>query len=313
MQKSPSGTRLPRTSVTNHRAQQPVGVGESGQSLTQALIAVALLALLATAFASLMAGQWRETRALEQKLASADLEKLLQASLADGSVCEYIVNNPSVLTFDSTAVSRSTPQVVSPSSPIYASVAPGPPVVLGPVVAEVGQPASAYSPSTVVQRIELRITGAPTPAPPPGPNAVFTGDWVVMLDPTTLVRPLRPITISTRLTVDTTNPASARITGCQAAVAGSAASIVQIAAAGNYVLNPNGAYYANAVATCPAGYVATGGGAHCSSNAGLVALVFSNPAGRFSYYGTCVNWGPGAAGTSSTGYGIRTIVYCMAL
>ncbi len=157
----------------------------------------------------------RETNALTQKLASTDLEKLLQTSLSDGSVCQYIVNNPAVLTFDSTNVSPTTPQVITPTLPIYASVQAGPPIVTGPVVAQIGQPASAYSSSAIIKTITLSISGAPSPPPPAGPGATFTGNWLVTLDPTKLVRAILPISVATTLTVDTTAPTAAMITGCQ--------------------------------------------------------------------------------------------------
>lgn len=157
----------------------------------------------------------RETQALGQKLAVTDLERLLQSSLANGSVCQYIVNTPAALTFDSTAVSSATPQTIKPTLPIYASYQPGPPSVVGPVVAMIGQPASSYSNLAIIKDIQLSISGAPNPLPPPGPGVTFTGNWQVILDSDKLVRALPPISVSTTLAVDTTVPTQAKITGCQ--------------------------------------------------------------------------------------------------
>ncbi len=84
----------------------------------------------------------------------------------------------------------------------------------GPVVAQVGQLASSYSNTATIQNISLSITGAPSPAPPAGPGATFTGKWLVTLNPATLVRPLLPVSVATTLTVDTTNPTAAVISGC---------------------------------------------------------------------------------------------------
>ncbi len=116
-----------------------VAWNQHGQSIIQVLVSIALMGILMTVFASMLLSQERETKALSQKLASTDLERLLQSSLSDGSVCQYIVNNPAVLTFDSTHVSPTTPQIITPTLPIYASVQSGPPVVTGPVVAQIGQ------------------------------------------------------------------------------------------------------------------------------------------------------------------------------
>ncbi len=141
----------------------------------------------------------------------------MQTILADGSVCSYIVSTAHcpTCTFDSTLVSPTTPQTVAPTLPIYASIQPGPPVIVGPVVAQVGQPASPYSNSAVISDISLSISGAPSPLPSPGPGVAFTGNWQVKLNPSLLVRPLVPISVATTLTVDTTNPAAAKITNCQ--------------------------------------------------------------------------------------------------
>jgi len=190
--------------LTNHR----------GQSLVQVLISIGIMGILMATMATMFSNQSRETTALSQKLASADLEKILISSLSDGSVCQYIVNHPSPLTFDSTKVSPSTPQIITPTLPIYASVQPGPPAVTGPVVAQVGQLASPYSTSATIGSITLSISGAPSPLPPPGPGVIFTGNWVVTIDKGTLIRTLVPNTVSTALVADTTNPNAAIITGC---------------------------------------------------------------------------------------------------
>lgn len=188
---------------------------QRGQSIVQVLISVGLMGILMTAFTSMMAMQYRETNALSQKLASTDLERLLQSSLSNGSVCQYITNNPAILTFDSTKVSPTTPQIVTPTLPIFASVQLGPPVVTGPIVAQIGQSASSFSSSAIIEAIGLSISGAPSPLPTPGPGVVFTGNWIITLDPTKLVRALAPIRVATTITVDTTTPTASQITSCQ--------------------------------------------------------------------------------------------------
>ncbi len=68
-----------------------------GQGLIQILISIGMLGIFVMVFASIMLAQTNEIKALTQKLASADLEKLLQTSLANGSVCQYIMNTPTQL------------------------------------------------------------------------------------------------------------------------------------------------------------------------------------------------------------------------
>lgn len=86
-------------------------------------------------------------------------------------------------------------------------------------------------------------------------------------------------------------------------------TITQEAVSGGWQLNSNGAYYAAATAVCPSGSVATGGGAHCDSAGGMVALIYSNPVGSTGYYGSCVNLNYGTMTGAGTGNGVVAYVY----
>ena len=66
----------------------------NGQSLIQVIVSIGILSAMALTFASLIATQQKETKALTEKLASLDLEKLLITSLADGSICTGELSNP---------------------------------------------------------------------------------------------------------------------------------------------------------------------------------------------------------------------------
>lgn len=181
-----------------------------GQSLVSVLISVAMMGIVVVGMASMFNYQNREARALSEKLGSTDLEKTLIASLADGSVCRYVLNTPNPLTFDSTAVSPSNPQTITLTSPLYASVTPGEPPTPGPVIAKVGVAASSYSSTLIVKAIKLQITD--------GSGSSFTGNWLVEFDSTKTVRPLRPVSVSTTLKVNTespNSPTSAAIASCQ--------------------------------------------------------------------------------------------------
>lgn len=188
---------------------------QAGQSLVQVIVAMALMSIMMLSFAQMMSLQSRETQMLTKKMARMDLEKLLIGSLANGSVCNYILNNP-IVTFNSSAVSPTNPQYMTPALPIYASVQTSPSLVLGPLVAQIGQPASSLTPTVKVGSIRLAVTNPPTPMPAPGPGAVFTGYWEVGFQPAGLITSLAPVKVSTSLTVDTTNPAAAKVTACNA-------------------------------------------------------------------------------------------------
>ncbi len=165
--------------------------GQHGQGIIQILVSVAILGILTMAFATMMNNQWRETRALTEKLAASDLQQLLTASLADGSVCSYVLNNPTVLTFDSTQPLPQTINLTNPTAAtaaLYLSIVPNaapPPATLpGPIAAQVGQPASPTSNTLVVQSIQLQITA--------GSGNSYAGKWLVTFDPTKTIRSVRP-------------------------------------------------------------------------------------------------------------------------
>ncbi len=204
-------------------------INQNGQTLIQVLVSVAIMGIISVVFASMMVNQSRETQALEQKLASSDLEKTLIAALADGSVCQYVLNNPHASTFNSTLVTPATPQTITLSGPLYASINNSTtPSTPGPIVAQTGQPASAYSSSLIVNSIQLSITS--------GSGNTYLGNWLVGFDNTKTVRAIRPVSVSTTLTVDITNPAAAAITACQGKASASRYTIS--------CANPGGAYCA---------------------------------------------------------------------
>jgi hypothetical protein len=188
------------------------------------LVALGLMSILVLAVMSLQSNQTKEVKALSEQLGILDLQKTVTAAMATGEVCKYVLNNPAVMTFDSTQVSLSTPQVVNlGGSPLYSSVKyDGTTYNLGSVIAKVGEAVSAYSKSLVVSAIKLSIDGAPNPLPPPGAGVVFTGNWQIEFDSQKLVRPLKPISASVLLTVDTTDPSHAKVTDCM--TSGSAGS-----------------------------------------------------------------------------------------
>jgi type II secretory pathway pseudopilin PulG len=182
---------------------------QSGQTLISTLISVAIAGIVVMVVTSMLTYQNRESQALAEKLGARDLEQALIVALADGSVCQYVLNQPSPLTFDSTQVSPSTPQTITlpgTSPALYASINPGPPPTPGPVVAQVGQAASSYSNTLMVNSIKLSVVS--------GGGGTFIGNWIVGFDSTKTVRPLKPAMISTILIADVSAPAAATIKSC---------------------------------------------------------------------------------------------------
>lgn len=184
-------------------ANKALKLGQSGQSLVQVLVSVGIMGIVMMGFVSMLTTQQAETRALGEKFAAMDLERILAASLVNGSTCKYILNNPLVLTFDSTAVKAGVLATLTPNLPLYTEVLAGVP---GSIVAEIGKPASVYSNSLIVNSIKLKIIS--------GVGTSFLGHWEIGFDSTKTVRPLKPITIATLITADISTPAAAKVTDC---------------------------------------------------------------------------------------------------
>jgi hypothetical protein len=191
---------------------------QRGQALVGTLIVAAIVAIFAGVTASIIRVQAQQTKAMSEKLAVSDLSNLLNSALASGSVCKYVLNGA---TFDSTSVSAASPQTI-PVQALYASILPS--GLPGPVVAQSGLAPSPYSPSAVVSSITMSINGAPSTPPPPGPNASFTGQWVIAFDQAKTAIALQPIVVAVVLTVDTSTPKAAKITSCDGDVAGACPS-----------------------------------------------------------------------------------------
>lgn len=176
---------------------------QSGVSLIELLITVGLLSIVITGTVSAIIWQQRETKALTEKLTILDFERMAIGALGDGSTCEHILNHPTRQTFDATALSAG-PVFLTPSLPLYANVRSGIP---GPILAQAGEAIDAKSPSLIVESVRLRIDS--------GQNSTYRGAWEIHLRPDSLVRSLKPISISTLLEVDATQPTAAAIIGCQ--------------------------------------------------------------------------------------------------
>ena len=83
---------------------------------------------------------------------------MLYADAAESVIQDFVASNP---------------QIITPTNPLYASVSAGPPVVTGPIVAQVGETASVYSSSVVIQSIALTIDKPPSPMPVTIPAHTF--------------------------------------------------------------------------------------------------------------------------------------------
>ena len=181
---------------------------QHGFSILEVLIALGIMGVVSAGLMTLVVNMQKESRAIAEGIAARDLAQTLIRTLGDGSVCEYLLTKPVVLKFNSTAVSPTTPQTLTPTLPIYSTITPAP----GPIVAQVGAQASAYSSTLVVSSINLQITN--------GVGNSFTGNWVINFDPTKSVRPIRPVTVTASITADISVPTAAIPVSCSGAAGG---------------------------------------------------------------------------------------------
>lgn len=184
---------------------------QAGMTLIEIVVSLGIMSIIIGFIAQWQVSQMKESQALSEKMATTDLEKLLISSLSDGSTCNYILNNPIPLTFDSTLVSPTAPQEITPTEPLYAKVVSGVP---GPVIARVGDAASPQAKSVIVKSIKLKITE--------GSGTVYKANWEIDFDSRKMVRALKPVNVSTLLTVDNTTPTATRVTGCMNGASGGA-------------------------------------------------------------------------------------------
>ncbi len=173
---------------------------QKGVSLVEVMLVAAIMLVIGAGISSLILSQAKETRALSEILAALDLEKNIIASMADGSVCQYMLNNPSQTKLNTMLA---LPQKFDSPGPIFTKITPTGP---GPVVAKVGDTASAYSTSMVIKSIKLEVLN--------GAGSSYKGQWLIDFDETKSVRAHKPISVGATLNVDATDPTAAKFVGC---------------------------------------------------------------------------------------------------
>lgn len=125
---------------------------QAGVSIIEVLVAGGIMAIIFAATASLIASQQKEGRALAEKMASLDLERLLINSLSNGTICSAeLASN----VFNSTGpykidTSNLATQVINLSS-LHASK-----LASAPTLISVGQTASSLSYSLKIDTIRFQ-------------------------------------------------------------------------------------------------------------------------------------------------------------
>lgn len=164
-------------------------MNQKGQSLAQVMISLAIMGIVVSTFSTITYNQSREVSKLTQKLATADVQRVVTASLADSSgVCTYLVNNPPLAAFDpSTITDHSSPTYRFNSIPL-AGVAGSP----NAIETSSTKPASTLSSSVFVSEIKLTDLVC-IPAPCTATTNQFSANLYVSFNPAGLVIPIAPL------------------------------------------------------------------------------------------------------------------------
>lgn len=170
---------------------------QKGFGLIELLIAVGIMAIIATGMASMLTSQQRETKALSEALAKLDLEKLLIATLADGKICNAELapsafNGNVAKTINASNPTAAKNSVINLSS-IHASDAPTAPILIDKIT-----PASPMANTLMINNIQFTnfvSTGNPNE---------FSTDLVISFLGT--IRALKPIILKTTVTVNSLTP-----------------------------------------------------------------------------------------------------------
>ncbi len=226
-----------------------------GFSILESLIAIGIMTIVMAGFIAMMSAQNKETKAMSEVIGAQDLQKSLSSAMSDGAVCKEILKTKN---FNAQAVISGSPQEINlGTNPVYISMIN--PTTPGPVLFKKGDKASVYSSSLVIESIKLFIdSGAYS-----GNTGSFVARWEVQFDRTKMVRALRPVTVATTITADTTNPTAALIASCNG---GSASSALINPSDIVVVWGPTRQRTNISVATCPADYIVLSGGANYQSS-----------------------------------------------
>ena len=191
---------------------------QSGQTLIQVLIAIGIMAIMMSAFTTMIVNVTHENQALSEKVATLDTQSQLINVLSSGQICDFLLTNDGPwlpgtrpLTFDASTIGT----LSSPSFELNSILSN--PTNTSSLLYEVGKPLSAYAPRLTIQSI--RITGLQGNST----DSRFPATLTISVDPGKLSRPIAPATA--QINIVTTGAGSIKtITGCTRALAGARVS-----------------------------------------------------------------------------------------
>lgn len=185
---------------------------QSGMSLVQALVSLSIASIVMAGMISMNISQQRETRALSEKIAALDVEKLLVQTMVSSSLChrllvdkEYSSSNPQ--TFDPKLINTKEPPLIKlPGNKLVANVSST--LKNGPALFKVGEAPSPDIPSLVVESIHI------SDLEPNGDN-LYKASLEVQFQNSRLIRSIKPARTTLLLTTEDVPKSNLKqIVGC---------------------------------------------------------------------------------------------------
>ena len=221
----------------------------NGFSLIETMIAVAIAAIVSTAFVSLMSNMQNENRSISDKVEALDLERQIGQLFSDNSLCSCAIAHQGTLAADPPpAVGPATYHVDLPK--LISSCADPTKVFAAP-----GQRLFAGASSLIVKRIGVRYL---TPTGPPDHDGLtnYSGAVTVEFEPTSTGRQMKAIKTSKIFSVK----ANKLISCSSAGGGGGGGGATEYYQGINQTGGSAAASSPRSAAWCPSGYKATGGG-----------------------------------------------------
>lgn len=246
---------------------------KNGSTLIESLVSIGITSIAMVAIGTLIMNQAREIKAMTEKMASLDVEKVLIQALADGSVCTkmltdigYHSSNP--VTFDSSLIDTSTPpEIALPNNQIIGGASAT--LHDGPFLVKKDLRASTLSQTLIVSSVKIaNIKDL-------GSGDSYLADFIISFDEEKLVRPIKPISISTILKTDNSTPKKILMCGAKGRE-----TVVRSAAKTAY-------RWPSITANCLPGEKATGGGGGCTGGDGFNFIYRSHPVSDTGWLITC--------------------------
>lgn len=246
---------------------------DSGSSLLETLVSIGVASLVMAAMGTLMMNMAREMKSMTEKMASLDVEKVLIQALSDGSLCtkmltdiSYHSGNPK--SFDPSRIGSSSPPEISlPNDQIIGGSSST--LYDGPFLLKKDRKASALSQSLIVSSVKIgNISDL-------GSGDTYLADFIVTFDTSKLVRPIKPLTVSTILKTDNSTPRRILFCGAKGRDV-----VVRTAAKTSW-------RWPSITVNCQAGEKATGGGGDCTGGDGFNFIYRNHPVSDTGWFVSC--------------------------